>query len=150
VARSTYIYLVQDGEQIIAAFTVKYEAVEFIESKFIGGRVLQLYRMLDGKGSTPKLCKGREMREYWLFEPGNSRLEGMPHADATMQLIQLGGKILTSFNKDEQHVVYGISLPAGEKEHFERVTGYELSTPTEEFEKLAGYKLSKSEAADGS
>ncbi len=52
MARSKYIYLVQDGDQVIAAFTVKYEAVEFI-----GDRDLQLYRMRDGKESVPTLCE---------------------------------------------------------------------------------------------
>ena len=64
MARSKYIYLVQDWkDEIIAAFTVKYEAIAFVN-----GRDLQLCRMLDGKESTPKLIFARTNDETYCID----------------------------------------------------------------------------------
>jgi hypothetical protein len=52
LVNSKYIYLVDDCGRIIGAFTVKKEAVAFIEKYQDSG--LRLCRMRDGKPGTPE------------------------------------------------------------------------------------------------
>jgi hypothetical protein len=53
LARSQYIYILEDWHGLIAAFTVKHEAVSFWEFKLDQNPNVKLYRIPDGHKGDP-------------------------------------------------------------------------------------------------